>query len=73
MVKKVTKKIKRIICMILAFVMVFSSTSLSNIVYANSESPVTVKVNFTSQAAGGFLHNPMYGVEVTSDTAEKYG
>ena len=73
MVKKVTKKIKRIICMILAFVMVFSSTSLSNIVYANSESPVTVKVNFTSQAAGGFLHYPMYGVEVTSDTAEKYG
>ena len=59
--------------MILAFVMVFSSTSLSSIVYANSENPVTVKVNFTSQAAGVFLHKPMYGVEVTSDTAEKYG
>ena len=35
--------------------------------------PTSVKVDFTSQLSGGFLHAPQFGYEVSSDLAESYG
>ena len=33
----------------------------------------TIKVDFTSQMSGGFLHAPQFGAEVASNEAEAYG
>jgi len=40
---------------------------------AETEPTTTVRVNFTSQAEGAFLHVPQMDVEVASDLAESYG
>lgn len=65
-------KTKKILSLLLSFVMLFSTVPFTT--YAgDASSVVSAEVHMTAQANGAFLCAPQMNVSVSSDTAEKYG
>ena len=66
---------KRALSLLMSLVMLVSM--LPTTAWAADETetttPTKVNVDFTAQAAGGFLIPPQFNVEVFSDEAEKFG
>ena len=62
---------KRVLSLLMAFVMVISLLPATTRAAENNEATVTV--DFTAQAEGAFLCAPQFGVEVSSQEAENFG